>query len=329
MLRLVEPGLFTTVQDLGRNGFYHLGIPPSGAADKYSFQLGNLLLGNPVHYAGLEMTLLGPKIEFAKRTVINITGAPAVAFLNHRQIPMWENVEVQPGDILSFKFSQKGVRSYLCVSGGIQVPEVMGSRSTFITSQMGGLAGRKLKAGDVLEIGEPLPGVSKQVGRRVPPEFIPEFHQDINVRIVLGWASYRLSDEGVRSFLNGEWTVSTESNRLAYRFKGTTLRYGDFETPFGAGSGFSNVVDTAYPIGGILVTNSEEIIVLLSDATTGGGFMTIGTVISPDLDLVSQMRPNTTVRFVAVTVNQAVAARLEKKKRILKLGELLKESVYN
>ncbi len=324
MLKILEPGILTTVQDLGRNGYYHLGIPPSGAADQYSFQLGNLLLGNPIDYAGLEITLLGPKIEFMKRTVFNLTGAPVEAFLNNQPLSMWENIEARRGDVLSFKFAKKGVRTYLCISGGIQVPKVMDSRSTFTTCELGGHRGRKLIAGDLLEIGEPLPGVLKQVGRRVNKEFIPEFKKKIDVRVVLGMISYSLSDEGVRSFLNGEWKVAVESSRLAYRLKGPSLHYENVETPFGAGSGFSNVVDTAYPLGGIMITNSEELIVLLNDATTGGGFMTIGAVISSDLDVIAQSRPDTMVRFMAVTVQQAVQERINKKEKLLKFAEMLK-----
>jgi biotin-dependent carboxylase-like uncharacterized protein len=324
LLKILESGILTTVQDLGRNGHYHLGIPPSGAADRYSFQLGNLLLGNPVDYAGLEITLLGPKVEFMKRTVFNLTGAPVEAFLNNRPLPMWENIEARPGDILYFKFIKEGVRTYLCVSGGIQVPIVMDSRSTFTTCNLGGYKGRKLLAGDLIPIGEPLPGVLKQVGRRVNEEFIPEFKRKIDVRVVMGMISYSLSDEGVRSFLNGEWRVSVESNRLAYRLKGPPLHYENVETPFGAGSGFSNVVDTAYPLGGIMVTNSEEVIVLLNDATTGGGFMTIGAVISSDLDVIAQTRPDTIVRFMAVTVQQAIQERINKKEKLQKFAEMLK-----
>jgi biotin-dependent carboxylase-like uncharacterized protein len=324
MLKVIEPGLSTTVQDMGRDGYYHLGIPPSGAADKYSYRIGNLLLGNPVNYAALEMTLLGPKLEFSKKTVIVITGAPVSSYLNEQPIPMWQVVEVKPGDILSFKLAQLGVVSYLCVSGGIQVPEIMGSKSTYKTTGLGGFKGRKLKDGDEIDIGEPLPGVFKNIGKTIPPEFIPKIDREIQVRVVLGFASYLLTDEGIRTLLNNEWTVSTESSRVAYRCHGPSIKLKKDETPFGAGSGLSNVVDTAYPLGGIVLPNSEEIIVFLKDATTGGGFMTIGTVISPDLDLIAQLRPTSKIRFNAVTVNQAVQVRGEKNKKISKLEEILK-----
>ncbi|MDQ6595638.1 biotin-dependent carboxyltransferase family protein [Bacillus salipaludis] len=324
MLKVIEPGLSTTVQDLGRDGYYHLGMPPSGAADQYSYQIGNILLGNPVNYAALEITLLGPKLEFYKKTMIVITGAPVSSYLNERLIPMWQAVEVKPGDVMSFKFNQLGVFSYLCVSGGIQVPEVMGSKSTYQTTGLGGFKGRNLKAGDEIDIGEPLPGVFKNVGKAIPSEFIPINEQEIQVRVVLGFASYLLTDEGVRTLLNNEWTVSTESSRIAYRCQGPSINIKNDETPFGAGSGFSNVVDTTYPLGGIVLPNSEEIILFLKDATTGGGFMTIGTVISPDLDLIAQLRPAAKIRFTAVTVNQAVQVRRERNKKIGLLEEILK-----
>lgn len=324
MLRILEPGLQTTVQDLGRHGNYHYGVPPSGAADKYSFMAGNLLLGNPLEFAGLEMTLLGPKVEFEKETVISITGAPMEPCLNHKPIPMWENVKVQAGDILHFSKAKQGVKTYLCISGGIQVPEVLGSRSTYMYSQLGSFQGRKLMAGDCVPIGEPLPGVFKQIGKAVSTAFLPDLSKSNELRVVMGLASSLISDEGVKSFLNSEWKVSTESNRVAYRFKGGSIGFRNTETPFGAGNRSANVVDMIYPIGVILVPNEEEIIVLLHDATTGGGFVTIGTVITPDLDKIAQSRPLTTSRFLAVTMDQAIEARKERQKKLHDLAEILR-----
>ncbi len=324
MLIIHEPGLNTMIQDLGRHGFYHLGVPPSGAADKFSFQLGNFLLGNPPHFAALEMTLLGPRVEFRKSTVIAVTGAPMKVYLNEREIPMWENVKVESGDVLSFKYAPGGVRTYLCVSGGITIPETLGSMSTYSLNQFGVYLGQRLNAGTELVIGEPLPGVFRQVGKRVPEEFHPSFSSTLDVRVVMGMSSYRMTDEGIKSFLNSEWKVSAESNRIAYRYTGAQVDFKDFEPPFGAGNSSSNVVDIAYPIGVVMAPNPEEIIILLNDATTGGGFVTIGTVISPDLDIVSQSMPNTVTRFIAVTVDQAIEARIEKKKQLLRFAELVK-----
>jgi biotin-dependent carboxylase-like uncharacterized protein len=324
MLRIIEPGIETIVQDLGRYGNYHYGVPPSGVADKYSFIAGNVLLGNPIEFAGLEMTLLGPKIQFEKDTVISITGAPMEPRINNQLIPMWENVRVTEGDILHFSPTRQGVKTYLCISGGIQVPEVLGSRSTYLYSQFGGFNGRKLIKEDRVPIGEPLPGVFKQVGKSIDSPFLPDFGKSNEFRVVMGLSGALISDEGVKSFLNSEWKVSTESNRVAYRFKGGSIRFQNIKAPFGAGDSSSNVVDIIYPIGGILVPNEEEVIVLLHDGTTGGGFVTIGTVISSDLDHIAQSRPLATSRFLAVTMDQAIEARMERQKKIYDLVETLR-----
>jgi biotin-dependent carboxylase-like uncharacterized protein len=326
LFKILEPGLKTTIQDMGRYGYYHLGVPPSGAADKYSFQLGNLLLGNQVDAAALEITLLGPKIEIQKHTVINITGAPTNVKRNGVAIPMWENIEVQEGDTLTFEYLKESasVYTYICVSGGILSPHILDSQSTFELSDFEGLLSKKLGAGVKVAIKEPLPGVFKSVGRKLEPSFIPSFSKDINLRAVMGLTSDRIDDSGIRGFLNNEWTVQIESNRVACRLKGAVIHYKDYEPPFGSGSSFANVVDIAYPIGSIIVPNSEEIIVLLNDATGGGGFVSLGTVISTDLDKLSQAAPFSTLRFHAVTVNQAIQYRLEYQKRITKIIESFK-----
>lgn len=323
MLRIVEPGLETTVQDLGRYGHYHYGVPPSGAADKYSFIAGNLLLGNPPEFAGLEFTLLGPKIEFKRDSVICITGAQTEPYVNHRRVSMWENTKVNAGDILHFSPVSEGVKTYICISGGIQVPEVLGSRSTYLYSQFGGYKGRKLKCGDCLPVGEALPGVFKQVGKALPTSFLPVFSRFHEIRVMMGLSGTLISDDGVKSFLNSDWKVSTESNRVAYRFNGGSIGFRHSK-PFSQEADDANVVDMIYPIGVIMVPNEEEVIVLLNDGTTGGGFITIGTVISPDLDLIARARPLTAARFIGVTMDQAVEISRKKQKKLAYLADALK-----
>lgn len=324
MIEIIEPGLWTTVQDLGRLGNYHLGVPPSGAADKYSFIAGNLLVGNPVDFPGLEMTLFGGKMIFHKNTVIAMTGAPMDAFVNGRLVSFWEAIVVHEGDVLTLNACRDGVKAFLCVSGGIDVPEVLGSRSTYELSKIGGYKGRKLAKGDKVNINEPLPGVFKQAGKSVPEEFVPGFGRSQEIRVTMGIKGHMISDEGLKAFLNSEWSVSPESNRVAYRYKGAKVSFIEEDPPFGAGSSFTNVVDFAYPIGGIMFPNEEELIVLQNDATTGGGFVTIGTVISQDLDLIAQSRPLSTCRFVSITLDQAIEARKERNEKLARLEEMLK-----
>lgn len=323
MIEIKKPGLWTTVQDMGRLGKYHLGVPPSGAADKYSFMIGNMLVGNPVEFAALEMTLIGGVMQFKKNTVAALTGAPMKAYLNQQPIPFWEAFTVKEGDVLTIQECRKGVKSYLCVSGGIQVRDVFGSKSTYEASKIGGFQGRKLEKGDCLEINEPLPGAAKQAGKSLPLEYTPSFDSFQELRVTLGLTGYLVSDEGLKAFLNSEWKVSVESNRVAYRYTGGKVSFTEQRPPFGAGESFSNVVDFAYPIGSIMLPSEEELIVLHNDATTGGGFVTIGTVISQDLDLIAQSRPQSTCRFTAVTVDQAMEARKERREKIKKIETIL------
>lgn len=324
MIEIIEPGFWTTVQDMGRVGQYHLGVPPSGAADKYSFTLGNLLVGNPVDFAGLEMTLIGGKMLFQKEHIIALTGAPMEAYLNNQPAPFWEAFQVREGDILRIKECKVGVKSYLCISGGINVPDVLGSKSTHVLSHIGGFKGRALAAYDRIVANEQLPGASKQVGKKIPAAYIPAFSSFQEIRATMGLSGYLVSDEGLKNFLNSEWTVSYESNRVAYRYTGANVSFIEEPPPFGAGNSFSSVVDFAYPIGSIMFPNEKELIVLLNDATTGGGFVTIGTVISQDLDLIAQSRPGSKCHFISTTIDQAIRARMEKKEKLGKLIDCMK-----
>ncbi|MEW9676133.1 biotin-dependent carboxyltransferase family protein [Lentibacillus sp. L22] len=323
MLKIIEAGS-TTVQDLGRFGYYYYGIPPSGAADKYSFMAGNILLNNPIDSAGIEIALFGPKILFAKETVISITGAPMTPYRNNRSIPMWENIKVNAGDILHFSPPEKGAKSYLCVSGGIQVPKVLESRSTCIKSGLGGFRGRNLKVGDKLPIGEPLPGVFERVGQSLHDKLLPDFREYIEPRVIMGISVGLISDEGIKSFLDTEWKISNESNRVAYRLQGSFVKFKTFRSPFGAGDSSSNVVDAPYPIGAVLIPNEEEVNVILHDGAIGGGFAMIGAVISVDLDEIAQSRPMQTIRFSAVTMSQALEARKNRQRKISELKDFCK-----
>ncbi|MEK4027881.1 MULTISPECIES: biotin-dependent carboxyltransferase family protein [Bacillaceae] len=319
MLHILEPGLKTTIQDTGRFGHYHMGVPPSGAADKHSFLLGNALLGNPPDYAGLEIMLEGPVIEFRKKTVIVLTGAPAEAKLNGEKLPLWQPVAVSSGDVLAVGKIYEGIFTYLTVSGGLATPEMLGSRSACFASGFPGVLGRKLLKGDQLPLNEPLPGVHRQVGRSISNEMKPVFSRQLDIHLVLGIASERISDEGLTGLLNNEWKIHPQSNRVAYRLHGERVRYIQEAAPFGSGNSPGNIVDIPYPIGGVIVPNEEELIILLNDGTGGGGFVTTGTVISSDISVLSQARPQAVVRFHAVTVEQAFQLRRQKEQLIEKV----------
>lgn len=318
MINVIKPGLQTTVQDLGRIGYYDIGMPPSGAMDTYSFTAANWLVGNEENAAALEITYMGPEFEFQSDTTIALTGGEIPPKVNGQPIPMWETVEVKAGDILSFEFMKSGARVYLAVAGGIDVPLLMGSRSTYTLCGIGGFEGRALQAGDCLKLGS-YPTKPIQAGTRVSAEFIPTFSKQHEIRVVLGLCSYRLTDESKDRFLTLNWTVTPEANRIGYRFKAERLHFVPREQPFGAGSNPSNVVDLGYPIGSIQVPDGVEPIALLNDAVTGGGYATIATIISTDLNRMAQVKTNDQVRFTSVTLEEALQARKELKHKLQRM----------
>ncbi|WP_017727708.1 5-oxoprolinase subunit C family protein [Halalkalibacterium ligniniphilum] len=325
MIKIIKPGIETTVQDNGRIGFYHTGMPPSGAMDKYSFVIANLLIGNEDNAAVLEITYLGPEIEFQSSTLIAVTGAEIPPKINGTSIPMWQAVEVQAGDILSFDFVKQGARSYLAVQGGIDVEIKMNSRSTYTLCGIGGFNGRALKEGDILKIKKENNVKKVDLNKQIPAEYLPEFSKNENIRVIVGLCSYRLTEESLERFLSIDWTVTPNANRVGYRFKGERLHFVPREQPFGAGSNPSNVVDLGYPIGSIQVPDGIEPIALLNDAVTGGGYATIATIISPDLNKMAQIKTNEKVRFVAVNIDEALKARKALKDRVEKVKEFLNE----
>jgi biotin-dependent carboxylase-like uncharacterized protein len=321
-IRVRKPGLLTTVQDTGRFGEYALGMPPSGAMDLFSYQVGNYLVGNEEGSAGLEITYFGPELEFTEDAVIAVTGAEMPPKVNGEEAPTWETLKVEAGDVLSFDYLKGGARSYLAVAGGIEVPLFMHSRSTYTLIGLGGFEGRALQEGDELRLGE-AGDRSDRVGKKVEAEDLPAFSRETELRVIIGLASYRITEESMEEFLQTEWTVTTDADRVGYRYKGGELKFVEREQPAGAGSDQANVVDFGYPIGSIQVPGGVEPIVLLNDAVTGGGYATIGTVISADRDKLAQTKTNDKTRFRSIGLDEALAARKERRERMDKIKSAL------
>lgn len=317
-----KPGLATTVQDPGREGYYHVGIPPSGALDQYSLLAANLLVGNEERAAALECTYLGPELRFEAPAVVAVTGAGMVPKVNGEDRPSWEAFAVSADDVLSFGYLTSGARMYLSVAGGIDVPEVLGSRSTYGLGAMGGFQGRKLAEGDVLPVGAD-GSADGRVGRSVPDDLRSTFPKEVEVRVVMGLYDHLLAPEGREAFLSTDWTLTPVADRVGFRYQGATLALNEREQPFGAGHDPSNIVDAPYPIGSIQVPGAVEPIILHRDAVSGGGYFMIGTVVSADLDVVGQSAPNTKTRFVAVDLDGALAARHAAKDRANRLRSAL------
>lgn len=324
MIEVLDGGLSSTVQDTGRYGQYHIGMPPSGAMDGFAHSVANALVGNDADRATIEMTYQGCTLRFEEETTIALAGAEMAGELGGEPISTWESIAVDAGDELSLEFATSGARTYLAVSGGIDVPPVMGSRSTYTLVGIGGHEGRPLEAGDRLAIGtdesESTTDPAAMAGRTIPDEHVPEYGETI--RLVLGLCDYRLTDESREELCSTEWKVTPEADRVGYRLEGIELDFEPREQPFGAGPDPSNVVDLGYPVGSIQVPTNP--IVLMRDAVTGGGYATVATVISPDRDLLSQCRTHQSIRFEAVTVEEALAARRRRRERLTGIVEGLR-----
>jgi biotin-dependent carboxylase-like uncharacterized protein len=290
--------------------------------DVFSYQVGNYLVGNEDGAAGLEITYFGPELEFTEDAVIAITGAEMPPKVNGEAAATWEVLQVNSGDVLSFDYLKNGARSYLTVAGGIDVPVFLHSRSTYTLIGLGGHEGRALQEGDELKTGD-APDASDRVGMAVAQEQIPAYSKETELRVIIGLASYRLTEESMEEFLNTEWTVTPDADRVGYRYKGGELEFVEREQPAGAGADQANVVDFGYPVGSIQVPGGVEPIVLMNDAVTGGGYATIGTVISVDRDRLAQTKTNDKTRFRSVDLEEALKARKERRQQMEEIEEAL------
>ncbi|MBR0784951.1 biotin-dependent carboxyltransferase family protein [Bradyrhizobium iriomotense] len=318
-IKVLKPGLATTVQDLGRPGYYHIGIPLSGGMDRHALVAANLLVGNEEGAAVLEAVFMGPELEFTEDATVAITGAQLPPKLDGEPRETWTSFKVRRGQVLSFDFLKQGARGYIAVAGGIDVPVVLGSRSTYALGALGGFKGRKLEAGDELPVGKAAASVKD--GRVVASELRGQpAAMPTELRVMPGLYWHRITEAAGNEFFADTWKVAPEADRIGYRFKGgKPLQFVPREPPFGAGSDPSNITDACYPYGSIQVPGGTEPIVLHRDAVSGGGYFMVGTVISADMDLIGQLQPNTPVRFVKVGMDQALAAR---KSRAELLGKL-------
>ncbi len=313
-IKVLKPGLSTTVQDLGRPGYYHIGIPLSGGMDRHALAAANLLVGNAEGAAVLEAVFMGPELEFTDDAMVAVTGAELPPKLDGVPCENWASFKVKRGQKLAFDFLKKGARAYIAVAGGIDVPVVLGSRSTYTLGALGGFKGRKLEAGDELPVGAATTAAKE--GRTVGEDLrgLP-MAMPTELRVMPGLYWHRITDAAGSGFFSDTWKVAPEA-----------LEFVPREPPFGAGSDPSNITDACYPYGSIQVPGGTEPIVLHRDAVSGGGYFMVGTVISADMDLIGQLQPNTPVRFVKVEMDEALAARKVRAELLAKIRSSLTSS---
>jgi biotin-dependent carboxylase-like uncharacterized protein len=309
-LLIDEPGLQSTVQDLGRPGHYNVGIPLGGAMDTLAHAVANLLVGNDPAMATIEATYTGPSFTVTYPTTMAVTGACMDVTVNGQEVDQWTSVELREGDRVSCGYATRGSRGYLAFCGGINVPRVLGSRSTYAMGSLGGHHGRALEAGDTVPI-----GVCER--RRsivsLDPQLRPSFGTNVTARVVLGPYDHLLTPGSVELLAGTEWKLTPLADRTGLRLSGDErFEFVERGQPFGAGSDPSNIVDAGYAMGSIQIPGGGQPIVLHRDAVSAGGYATVATVISADMDILAQLTPGSTVRFHAVTIDQALLARADR-----------------
>lgn len=296
-IKILDAGLLTTVQDLGRYGFQRYGVSASGVMDEYSAKIANKLVGNKVGEAVLETTLKGVQIEFLQNTAVAITGGNCDVTLNGTKIELWQSYLVNRGDILKMGICRSGLRNYLAFAGGIDVPIIMNSKSTNLKAKVGGFNGRKLMTGDVLSVGVG----SLEAPLTLNKHYIPTYSKDIKVGVILGQQDDHFTEAGIKTFLSETYTVTQESDRMGIRL--SSVSGATIEHKNGA-----DIISDGITFGAIQVPGSGQPIVMMADRQTTGGYTKIGNVISSDLAKLAQATPGTKVKFVEYTLEQAVQA---------------------
>ena len=292
---VVEPGLLTTIQDLGRYGFSQFGVPPSGALDAFSLRVGNLLVGNREAEACLEITLMGLKIKALKEVVIAITGGDLSPTLNGDPLDMWRAHLLVEGDVLFFRKVRTGCRAYLALSGGVVAPKIMGSLSTYLSGNFGGLEGRKFRRGDILYALD-LPSSLDKLGIRFPRDWIPSLEKEVTLRVIPGPQDHHFTEKGFRTFRSSSYQVTLQCDRMGVRLEGPKIeRRSDVE---------ESIISEGLISGAIQVPGDGKPLLILTELVTGG-YTKIATIISVDLPKVAQLKPGDQVRFTPISVEEA------------------------
>jgi len=314
-----DSGPFTTVQDKGRFGYQKFGMPTAGAMDKFSYTIANLLVGNKEDEEVLEYTLKGPKLEFKEDAIIAVTGAKSKVKLNDEKINMWQSHYIKKGDMIEISPAQKGLRGYIAFKSGFNLPEIMGSKSTYLRANLGGYEGRKLKNKDIIEINKDI-NKENYILRILDKKYRPDFSKNI-IRVIMGPQDDYFSEEGISKFLEGEFKVSSQADRMGNRLEGPEIEHKD-----GA-----DIITDGIAEGSIQVAGNGKPIIMLADRQTTGGYSKIATVITVDIDNVSQKKPGDIITFEKIDLKSAQEL-LKKRRKIyesLKNQELSDTKYYN
>ena len=292
-MEIIRPGLMSTIQDLGRFGYQASGFAPTGACDSLSMKRANALVGNAPGEAVLEMMLLGITAKFHTACVIALTGADMTPKINGFSVENGTAIRVSAGDTLELSGTRGGMCCYLAVSGGFDVPVIMGSRSTGIRFALGGYNGRRLAAGDRLQLRAPVPDLPNFQCRRLTT--MPVFSKHVVLRAIPGPQDAMFSESELKAFFSRPYSVTNATDRMGIRLEGEPL----------IPKKTSDIISDGTVFGAIQVPSGGQPIILMADRQTTGGYAKIATVITADLPRAAQMTPGCTVRFMRVTIDQA------------------------
>ena len=304
-LEVLRAGLQSTVQDQGRFGYAHLGVSASGAADNFSLTIGNILVGNPKHYAGIEMTIMGDKYHFKSDAFVALTGSEFEAELDNKSIPFWKRLPIKRGQILDIRSTKNGARCYLCVAGGINIEDVMGAKTTHLTSGIGGFHGRILKNLDELEFG-PLDDLIKPI-QKISDSIITET-KFIKVTKGVQWPWFDKNQKN--KLFQHQYQVTKLSNRMGLRLIGNAIK-----TKKG-----NEITTAGISLGSIQIPGDGQPIISFVEHQTTGGYPIIATVISADVRKVGQLKAGDYFQFELISFSSAEKLKADQEKFIHNLN---------
>ncbi|MDQ7821450.1 MAG: biotin-dependent carboxyltransferase family protein [Candidatus Eremiobacteraeota bacterium] len=311
MISVLHGGTFTTVQDRGRWGYRAFGMPVAGAMDRFAFTAANLLVGNDRNAAVLEAVFQGPRLSFNCDNLVSLCGATAAVTLDGKPMPCWSSFFVSSRSEVRIGRAQQGLRLYLALRGGLEVPVVMGSRSTYARGALGGHEGRALIPGDRLFLGSLVKGAAAP--SVLLPDLVPPIPEVKTVRALAGPHEASFTDEALQTFFSEPYEVSSASDRMGYRLRGPRLAHKN-----GA-----DIISEPSSIGSVQVPGDGMPIILMADCQTTGGYTKIATVIGADLRIIAQAAPGDTIRFLQCSEEEAVAALREEQEAYDEIEHLL------
>ncbi|WP_368645931.1 5-oxoprolinase/urea amidolyase family protein [Alkalibacterium putridalgicola] len=309
-IRITNSGMHTTVQDSGRNGFQRYGFSASGAMDLTSLRLANILVGNERDEAGLEMMVTGSSFLFTQSNTIALTGAECRPKINGKPVKMYQTLKIDAGDELTTGSLKGGTLAYIAFAGGLDIPEVMNSRSTSTRYSLGGFHGRTLETGDSIAFRKPDPSLNKRTRDFLPDWVNQDTEDNIHLRVIPASKIELFSEKAAAGFFEKEYTVSSRSDRMGYRLDGPKIETISQEA----------VISEATVLGDVQVPPNGQPIVLLADRQTTGGYPVIGTVCTVDIPRLVQCYPGKSIQFEPITLKKAQHL-LKKQERFLKRVE--------